>query len=27
MTGHPHLNPVDIDDAQSEIQKCCVQSP
>jgi hypothetical protein len=27
MTGHPHLNPIDIDDAQSEIQKCCVQSP
>jgi hypothetical protein len=24
-SGHPHLNPVDSDTAQSEIQKCCVQ--
>lgn len=25
MTGHPHLNPVDADQAKSEIQRCCVQ--
>jgi len=25
MTGHPHLNPIDTDEAQSEIQSCCVQ--
>jgi len=25
LTGHPHLNPVDSDKAQSEIQSCCVQ--
>jgi hypothetical protein len=24
LTGHPHLNPVDKDKAQTEIQKCCV---
>ena len=24
-SGHPHLNPVDTDQAQSEIQKCCVE--
>jgi hypothetical protein len=24
-TGHPHLNPVDADQATSEIQQCCVQ--
>ncbi len=24
-TGHPHLNPVDADQAKSEIQQCCVQ--
>ena len=23
-TGHAHLNPVDTDEAQGEIQKCCV---
>jgi hypothetical protein len=26
-TGHPHLNPIDNDLAQSEIQSCCVQQP
>jgi|SRR5208283_3019258 len=26
-TGHPHLNPIDHDVAQSEIQACCVQQP
>ncbi|HJU29751.1 MAG TPA: hypothetical protein VJ718_11300 [Candidatus Binataceae bacterium] len=25
LSGHPHLNPVDTDTAQSEIQKCCVE--
>jgi hypothetical protein len=25
--GHPHLNPIDDDVAQSEIQKCCVAQP
>jgi len=24
LTGHPHLNPIDTDEAQSEIQSCCV---
>jgi hypothetical protein len=24
LTGHPHLNPVDADRANSEIQHCCV---
>jgi hypothetical protein len=27
MIGHPHLNPVDHDLAQSEIQRCCVAQP
>ena len=27
LTGHPHLNPMDADKAQSEIQRCCVQEP
>jgi hypothetical protein len=27
LTGHPHLNPIDTDEAQTEIQKCCVQEP
>jgi hypothetical protein len=27
LTGHPHLNPMDTDEAQTEIQKCCVQEP
>ena len=27
LSGHPHLNPVDNDEAQTEIQKCCVQEP
>jgi hypothetical protein len=25
LTGHPHLNPIDTDKAQSEIQACCVK--
>ena len=25
--GHPHLNPMDADQAQTEIQTCCVQEP
>lgn len=25
LTGHPHLNPMDHDKAQTEIQKCCVR--
>jgi hypothetical protein len=24
-TGHPHLNPVDADQANNEIQRCCVE--
>ena len=24
LRGHPHLNPIDADEAQTEIQKCCV---
>jgi len=24
LTGHPHLNPIDHDAAQTEIQSCCV---
>jgi hypothetical protein len=27
MIGHPHLNPIDHDLAQSEIQNCCVAEP
>ncbi|HTJ09748.1 MAG TPA: hypothetical protein VL393_08700 [Candidatus Binataceae bacterium] len=27
LSGHPHLNPVDTDQAQTEIQHCCVQEP
>ena len=27
LTGHPHLNPIDTDKAQAEIQSCCVQQP
>lgn len=27
MIGHPHLNPIDHDLAQSEIQSCCVAEP
>jgi len=27
LTGHPHLNPIDTDEAQSEIQGCCVLEP
>ena len=26
-SGHPHLNPVDTDQANTEIQSCCVQEP
>jgi hypothetical protein len=26
-SGHPHLNPVDTDRANAEIQSCCVQEP
>ncbi len=25
--GHPHLDPIDIDQAQTEIQQCCVREP
>ncbi len=25
LTGHPHLDPVDTDQANSEIEQCCVQ--
>ena len=25
LIGHPHLNPIDADRAQDEIQSCCVQ--
>jgi|SRR5271155_1444935 hypothetical protein len=27
MIGHPHLNPIDDDVAQAEIQSCCVEQP
>jgi hypothetical protein len=27
LSGHPHLNPVDTDKAQTEIQQCCVEQP
>jgi hypothetical protein len=27
LTGHPHLNPMDKDEAQSEMQSCCVLEP
>ncbi len=27
LTGHPHLNPIDDDVAQAEIQSCCVKQP
>jgi hypothetical protein len=27
LTGHPHLNPIDTDEAQSEIQSCGVLEP
>ena len=27
LSGHPHLNPVDTDKAQTEIQRCCVLEP
>lgn len=25
LSGHPHLDPIDTDAAQNEIQKCCVE--
>jgi hypothetical protein len=25
LTGHPHLNPIDKDEAQTEISQCCVE--
>ncbi|HTW88336.1 MAG TPA: hypothetical protein VMD75_10060 [Candidatus Binataceae bacterium] len=27
LSGHPHLNPIDTDQAQTEIQHCCVLEP
>lgn len=27
LSGHPHLNPVDTDQANAELQSCCVQEP
>jgi hypothetical protein len=27
IVGHPQLNPMDTDEAQSEIQTCCMQQP
>jgi hypothetical protein len=27
MIGHPHLDPIDSDEAQTEIQHCCVEQP
>lgn len=27
LSGHPHLNPVDTDQAHTEISECCVQEP
>ncbi len=27
LSGHAHLNPIDTDEAQTEIQKCCVLEP
>ncbi len=27
LSGHPHLNPVDTDQAHTEIEQCCVQEP
>ncbi len=27
LTGHTHLNPIDTDKAQTEIQSCCVLEP
>jgi hypothetical protein len=27
LSGHPHLNPVDTDQAHTEIAECCVQEP
>lgn len=27
LLGHPQLNPMDTDEAQTEIQTCCVQQP
>ena len=27
LTGHPHLNPIDTDEAQTEIQQCVLEPP
>jgi hypothetical protein len=27
LSGHPHLDPIDADQAQTEIQRCCVREP
>ena len=27
LSGHPQLNPMDTDQAQAEVQSCCVQQP
>jgi len=27
LSGHPHLDPIDLDQAQTEIQHCCVKEP
>jgi hypothetical protein len=27
LSGHPHLDPIDTDQAQTEIQQCCVREP
>ncbi len=27
LVGRPHLDPIDTDEAQAEIQSCCVQQP
>lgn len=27
LSGHPHLDPIDTDQAQTEIQRCCVREP
>ena len=27
LSGHPHLNPIDTDQAHAEIQQCCVREP
>jgi hypothetical protein len=27
LSGHPRLDPIDLDQAQTEIQRCCVKEP